>query len=94
MRAERRQKQISLEAATLLTEGKVAEAVRVVRDGEGVSLKEARQRIDAHIAGDPMLGVQLETQRRAFRRKLFYVFLVVDALIVAGAIYFFFFMPR
>lgn len=94
MRAERRQKQISLEAATLLTEGKVAEAVRVVRDSEGLSLKEARQRVNAHIADDPMLGVQLETQRRYGRRKFFYAFLVADAFIVAGVIYFFFFMPR
>ena len=94
MRAERRIKPISLEAATLLTEGKLAEAVRVVRDNDGVSLKEARRRVDAHIADDPMLGVQLETRRRDSRRKFFYLFLVIDAFIVAGVVYYFFFMAR
>jgi hypothetical protein len=94
MRAETRQKQISLEAATLLTEGKFAEAVQAVRVAEGVSLKEARRRVDAHIAGEPLLGVQFETQRREFRRKFFYVFLFVDACIAAGVVYYFFYMPR
>lgn len=94
IRADRRHKQISLEAATLLTEGKLAEAVQAVREAEGVSLKEARQRVDAHIASEPLLGVQLETQRREFRRKFFYVFLLVDACIVAGVIYYFFYTPH
>ena len=94
MRAERRQKQISLEAQTLLTEGKLTEAVQVVREAEGVSQKEARQRIDAYIAREPLLGVQFETQRREFRRKFFYVFLLIDACIVAGVVYYFFYMPR
>src|SRR6187402_370863 len=94
MRADRRQKQISLEAATLLTEGKFAEAVQAVREAEDVSLKEARRRVDAHIASEPLLGVQFETQRREFRRKFFYVFLLVDACIVAGVIYYFFYTPH
>jgi len=94
MRAERRNRLISLEAETLLTEGKVADAVRVVREAECVSLKEARLRIDAHIASEPLLRVQLETQRRELRRKLFYLFLLVAAFIAAGVIYYLFHMPR
>lgn len=87
MRAERRVKEISLEAATLLTEGRLSEAVKVVRETEGVSTREARKRVDAHIANDPMLGVQLDTQRRARRRKIAYVLLLAAVSVAAAAIY-------
>ena len=94
LRAERRHKQISLEAETLLTEGKLAEAVRVVRDGEDVSLKEARQRVDAHIASEPLLRVQLEAKRGETRRRAFYVLLLVTACIAASVIYYLYYLPR
>ncbi len=87
MRAERRRKEISLEAATLLTEGRLTEAVRVVRESEGVSAREARQRVEAHIANDPILGVQLDAQRRESRRRIFLVLLLAVVLIAAAAIY-------
>jgi hypothetical protein len=94
VRAERRRKEISLEAATLLTEGKLAEAVKVVREGEGVSTREARKRVNAHIANDPMLGVQLDTQRRAYRRRMFHVLLLAALLIVGAAVYARYFAPH
>lgn len=94
MRAERRVKEISLEAATLLTEGKLSEAVKVVRETEGVSSREARKRVDAHIANDPMLGVQLDTQRREYRRKILYVLLVAAVSIAGAAIYARYFAPH
>ena len=94
MRAERHRKQISFEAETLLTEGKVSEAVRVVREGEGLSGREARKRIDAYIATEPVLGVQLEAQRRDSRRKSFQVLLLVVALIGATVIYALHFAPH
>jgi hypothetical protein len=80
---------LPLEAATLLSEGRVAEAIKVVRETDGVGAEEARNRVNAHIAREPMLGVQLATQRRATRRKIFFWFLVVDLAATAGAIYWF-----
>lgn len=94
MRADRRIREISLEAATLLTEGKLSEAVRVVRETEGVSTREARKRVDAHIANDPMLGVQLDALRRESRRKLFCVSLFVVVSIAGAAIYARYFAPH
>ncbi len=91
MRAERREKALPLEAVVLLGEGKVIEAIKSVRQAEGLGLKEARSRIDAHIAQDPILRVQIETQRRASRRRLFFWFLLVDSVITAFVIYWFFF---
>ena len=94
MRAEPRFKPLPLEAATLLSEGRVIEAIKVVRKAEGLGLREAKQRVDAHIAQEPILQVQLETQQRAARRKFFFWFVVVDLLITAAVIYWLFYRGR
>jgi hypothetical protein len=86
MRAERHTRPLPIEAATLLTEGRLAEAIQAVRDAEHVSKRQARKRINAHLEGEPLLRVQLETQRRAARARLFFWFLLVDLLIVAAVI--------
>jgi hypothetical protein len=78
---------LPLEAATLLQEGRVAEAIKAVREAEALGQKEARQRVDAHIAREPLLAAQLELRQRARRRKFFLWFLVIDVLIAAGVIY-------
>jgi hypothetical protein len=91
MRAEPRFKPLPLEAATLLSEGKVSEAIRVVRKTEGAGRREARARVDAHIAQEPILRVQLETQRQAKRRRFFFWFVIVDLVITAGIVYWFFY---
>ena len=87
MRAERRFRPLPLEAVTLLSEGNVADAIKTVRAAEGLGHKKARQRIDEHLAQDPILRVQLETLQSARRRKFFLWFVVVDVIIVAAVIY-------
>jgi hypothetical protein len=91
VRAEPRYKPLPLEAVTLLNEGRVIEAIKVVRKAEGLGLKDAKDRVDAHIAQDPILRVQIETQQRAARRKFFLWFLLVDLAITAAIIYWFFY---
>ncbi|HKU91344.1 MAG TPA: hypothetical protein VJP84_16250 [Steroidobacteraceae bacterium] len=92
MKIEPRFKPLPPEPATLLTEGRLAEAVRVLRTSEDISLARAKQWIAWHVAQDPMLGVQLEVQRRAARRRFFLWFLLVDALIAAAIIYYLFYL--
>ncbi len=91
MRAEPRHKALPLEAVALLGEGKVIEAIKSVRQAEDLGLREAKARVDAHVAQDPILRVQLETQQRAIRRKMFFWFVVVDLAIAAGIIYWLFY---
>lgn len=91
MRAEPRFKPLPLEAVALLGEARVIEAIKVVRKAEGLGLREAKERVDAHIAQDPILRVQIETQQRATRRKIFFWFVLVDLAITAGLIYWFFY---
>lgn len=94
MRAEPRFRPLPLEAVTLLDEGRVIEAIKVVRKAEGLGLREAKQRVDAHIAQEPILQVKIETQQRAARRKFFFWFVVVDLLITAAVIYWLFYRGR
>ena len=91
MRAEPRHRPLPLEAVTLLGEGRTAEAIRVVRNAEGVGLREAKIRVAAYIAQEPILRVQIETQQRATRRKIFFWFVLVDLAITIGLIYWFFY---
>jgi hypothetical protein len=88
MRAEPRFKPLPPEPATLLTEGRRAEAVKVLRKSQGIGLGQAKRWIDWHVAQDPMLGVQLEVQRLAARRRFFVWFLLIDVLVAAGIIYY------
>jgi hypothetical protein len=91
MYADPKRKPLPLEAVTLLQEGRVIEAIKAVRQAEALGLREAKQRVDAYIAGEPLLRAQIELQQRATRRKFFFWFLVIDLAIVAGVIYWMFY---
>jgi hypothetical protein len=91
MRAEPRDRPLPLEAVTLLGEGRLIEAVKVVRQTERLGLRAARKRVDAHLARDPMLRVQIETAQKEARRKFYFWFFLVDLVIAAAVIYWFFY---
>jgi hypothetical protein len=92
VRIEPRFKPLPPEPATLLTEGRYHEAVQVLSEAQGIGHRKAKQWIDWHVDQDPMLGVQLEVQRRAARRRFFLWFLLVDSLIAGGIIYYLFYL--
>jgi hypothetical protein len=84
-------KVLPLETRTLLSEGQVGEAIKSLRVSHGLGRRKAKAWIDAHVAQEPILRVQLEAQRLESRRKGFLVFLVVDAFLVAAVIWHVFF---
>jgi hypothetical protein len=94
VRAEPRHKPLPVEPATLLTEGKLTEAVEVLRRSHGLGRREARAWIKRHLADDPMLEAQIELQRRARRFKVIFWVCLIDILIAAGIIYYLFYLPR
>jgi len=94
VRADPRFNPLPPEPATLLTEGRLKEAIRVLRDSQGIGQRKARDWIRWHIAQDPMLGVQLETQRRVSRRRVLNGLLLVGALIGAAAAGYYFYLQR
>ena len=88
MRADPRHKPLPPEPRALLEEGRVQAAVRALRRSNGLELRQAQDWVDSHIDDNPMLRVQLETQRRAARRKFFFWFLLIDAVVTAAIIYY------
>ena len=92
MRADPRFKPLPPEPATLLTEGQVSEAVRVLCASEGIGRRQAKKWIDWHIGQDPMLEAQLEARRRAATRRFFFWFVVVDVVVAAGVIYYLYYL--
>jgi hypothetical protein len=96
MRAEPygRFKPLPPQAQALLGEGRIPDAVKSVRATHNLGLREAKDWVDAHIASEPLLRARLETQRKGARRKLFGVILVLDAVVAAALIWYFWYLPR
>ena len=89
MRAEPRGRfqPLTIEAETLLNEGRFLDAIKSMRQSHGLSQRDAKRCVESHIDSNPILRVQLETQRRESRRRFFIVFVIVDVLITAGIVY-------
>lgn len=94
MRAERRHRPLPAEPATLLTEGRLGEAVRVLSRSHGLSRRDARAWINTHLADDALLRAQLETRRQERVRRIVLWVVLIDAVIVAAFIYYFLYMRR
>ena len=87
MYADPKFRPLPLEAITLLNEGHLIQAIKVVRQTEALGLKDAKDRVDAYLSREPLLRAQLEARQRVTRRKFFLWFVVVDVIIVAAVIY-------
>jgi hypothetical protein len=85
MYADPKFRPLPVEAVTLLQEGQVIAAIKVVRQAEDLGLKEAKGRVDGYLSREPLLRAQLELTQRAARRKFFFWFVVVAAVIAAAA---------
>lgn len=65
-------KNFSAEVMALLTQGRMLDAVKVIRNNQGVGLKEAKDQIDVFLKDHPELVVRLKAQQeetvKALRR--------------------------
>jgi ribosomal protein L7/L12 len=78
-------------AIVAINQGRMIEAIRIVRESvPGLGLKEARDLVEDYAGRDPMLKAQLEQRRAEARRKLIKTFLIIDLLLVAGILWYFF----
>ena len=77
-------------AAAALSTGHKVDAIKYVREAEGLGLMEAKQRVDAHIARNPVLKAQLAEQQSRMRRRLIQWVLIIDLVLVAGVLWYFF----
>ena len=75
----------SAEAA--IASGRIIEAVKILREVEGLDLKEAKDRIDLFVARNPELRERIDRARKEMRKTIIKWALVVDAIFVAVFLY-------
>lgn len=68
--------------SVLQAEGNIIEAIKIVREAQGIGLKEAKDRVEAWIATQPVLQSQLETRRKEARGG----FWVLAILVLIGCL--------
>lgn len=77
-------------AAIALARGSKLDAIKELRAATGLGLFEAKLQVEKYVAARPMLKQQLEQTSAAGRSRLLRWFLVIDLLIVAAVIWWFF----
>lgn len=86
---QQRQSVLSAEAITALERGNRIEAIKITRESTGLSLKEAKDAIDAYLAANPAVKQRSQaaaaTQIAGFKRGLLWV--VVIAVVVVAYLF-------
>lgn len=77
-------------AAAALSLGRTVDAIRHVREAEGLGLMEAKQRVEAYIRRNPALRAQLDEQQKQTRRRIIQWALIIDVVIIAAVFWWLF----
>jgi hypothetical protein len=78
-------------AIVAVNQGRMLEAIKIVRESvPGLDLKEARDLVEGYAGRDPVLKAQLAQRRAEARRKLIKAVLIIDLLLAAGILWYFF----
>jgi hypothetical protein len=77
-------------AFVALNQGNVIEAIKAVREAEGLDLRSAKVRVDRYIAAHPLLRDELARRRQDTKGRFIRAMLIVDAFIVAAVLWWFF----
>jgi ribosomal protein L7/L12 len=85
-----RDKPLPIEATLAINDGKVIDAIKLVRSAEGLDLVQAKARVDRYIEDNPALKDKIDEMRRESRNKLIRIVLLFDAVLVAVLIWWFF----
>ncbi len=85
-----RDKPLPIEATLAINDGKVIDAIKLVRSAEGLDLVQAKARVDRYLEGNPALKEKIDEVRRDARRQLIRKVLLFDAVLVAALIWWFF----
>jgi hypothetical protein len=77
-------------AAAALSLGRMVDAIKHVRAAEGLGLMEAKLRVEAHVRQSPALKAQLEERQARMKRRVIRWAIVIDAIIIAAVLWWFF----
>lgn len=82
---ERPEGQLPPEAVAALNAGRKIEAIRIVREQQGIGLKEAKELVEGYVAVHPEIGAQLE-QSQALGKRNWLAWLVFLGLLALFAV--------
>ncbi len=77
-------------AAAALSIGRKIDAIKYLREAEGLGLMEAKQRVEAYVERNPVLKAQLAEQQARMKRRLIQWGLIIDVLLIAAILWYFF----
>jgi ribosomal protein L7/L12 len=90
MKPQPREQPLPIAASLAIADGKVVEAIKLVREAEGLDLMRAKARIDRYLDKNPAVREKIEEVRKESRRSLVKKVLLFDAVIVIALIWWFF----
>lgn len=73
-----------------LAEGRLLEAIKILRESEKLDLTQAKQRLDAYLDQNPELRERVQQKSREFRGRIIKWALVFDAILILVFLYWFF----
>ena len=77
-------------AVAALSIGRKIDAIKYLREAEGLGLMEAKQRVEAYVERNPVLKAQLAEQQARIKRRLIQWGLIIDVLLIAAILWYFF----
>ena len=77
-------------ALLALEDGRLIEAIKVIREVEHLDLRAAKERVEAYAATNPALQARIAESLKATRKKIRGWVLAFDAVLVVGFLYWFF----
>jgi hypothetical protein len=77
-------------AAAALSLGRIIDAIKLLREAEGLGLMQAKLRVEAYLRRNPALKAQLDEQQKQTRRRIIRWALVIDVIIIVAGLWWFF----
>jgi hypothetical protein len=83
------EKPLPIAVTLAVNDGNYLDAIRQLREAEGLDLVRAKARIDRYVEGNPALREKIDEVRKEGRRRLIQKVLIFDAIVVAALIWWF-----
>ncbi len=83
------QRPLPAAAVAALSTGRLIEAIKQVREAEGLGLMEAKQRVEAYVERNPGLKAQLADLQVQLKRRIIKWVLIIDVVLVAVVLWYF-----
>jgi hypothetical protein len=83
------EKPLPIAVTLAVNDGNYLDAIRQLREAEGLDLVSAKARIDHYLEGNPALREKIDEVRKEGRRRLIRNVLIFDAIVVAALIWWF-----